>query len=202
MSMHGSESGMMEVHSVSDILTCLEKIASEHGCVSVGDVVDAIGTRTYAPFLIVPALLEITPIGAIPGVPTLLAVTIAIFAIQMLFGAHHFWIPDIIENRRVTGEKLDKASRKLEPLADKLDHWFHGRLRVLTKGPAVQVAALAVLALCATVPFLEVLPFASSGPMLAIAAFGMALLFRDGLLMIIATIIAVAAVAGGFSFLN
>ena len=51
-----------------------------------------------------------------------------------------------------------------------------------------------------TVPPLEVLPFASSAPMLATAAFGLALLVRDGLLMTIATVlagVAVGVMAGG-----
>ncbi|HSJ79430.1 MAG TPA: exopolysaccharide biosynthesis protein, partial [Erythrobacter sp.] len=45
-----------------------------------------------------------------------------------------------------------------------------------------------------TVPPLELVPFGSTAPMLAIAAVGLALLVRDGLLMIAATGIALAAV--------
>ena len=67
----------------------------------------------------------------------------------------------------------------------------------LTKGIWLRIAALAILVLCLTIPPLEFLPFASSGPMLAIAAIGLALLVRDGLVMLFALTLAAAAVAGG-----
>jgi hypothetical protein len=42
-------------------------------------------------------------------------------------------------------------------------------------------------------PPLELLPFASTAPMAAIATFGLALLVRDGVLMLVATCLSVAA---------
>lgn len=197
MSVHDANAKYGDPHSVSDVIDCLEMLAKEKGCVSVGDVVDTLGTRTYGPMLMVPALIELTPIGSIPGVPTFLAITIAIFAVQMLIGAKHFWIPDFIENRRVAASKLDKAARKLEPLAKRLDAWFHGRLKMLTKGAAIRIAAATVILLCLAVPPLEFVPFASSGPMLAIALIGLALLVRDGALMIAALAIGLSAVGYG-----
>ena len=75
MSVHEGKGDFGAIHSIADILECLHKIGEENGSVSVGDMADAFGTRTYAPFLIVPALLELSPLGAIPGIPTILAVT-------------------------------------------------------------------------------------------------------------------------------
>ncbi|MCJ7421363.1 exopolysaccharide biosynthesis protein [Sphingomicrobium astaxanthinifaciens] len=201
MSTHDSKGELGPVKSVGDIVEGLEEIGEEKACVSVGDIADAFGTRTYAPFLIVPALLEITPLGAIPGVPTILAIIVAIFAVQMLFGRKRIWIPDIIENRRVTGERLRKAAEKAEGVADRMDQWFHRRLRHLTAGVFMKLAAVVILALCAAVPFLEVLPFASSGPMLAIVFIGLALLVRDGLLLVISVSLGLAAVGFGLGHL-
>ena len=64
----------------------------------------------------------------------------------------------------------------------------------------MRIAGAVVIALAATVPPLELLPFASSAPMLAIAAFGLALLVRDGLLMLIACALSVAAIGGGLGW--
>ena len=86
-------------HSVGDILDCLDTLAQENDSVSVGQVLDAFGSRTFGPAIIVPALLELTPVGAIPGVPTFLAVVIALIAVQKLFGSEHVWFPKIISNR-------------------------------------------------------------------------------------------------------
>ncbi|AKM10687.1 exopolysaccharide biosynthesis protein [Croceicoccus naphthovorans] len=189
-------------HSVCEILDCLDEVADEHDKVSVGDVLDAIGSRSYGPFLLIPALLEITPVGAIPGVPTFLAVIIAIIALQMLFGRKHIWLPGFIRHRSVSADKVEKSSHKLRKIAAFLDKWFHGRLKALTHGVPVRIAALLIIGLCATVPPLEVLPFASSGPMLAIAAFGLGLMVRDGLLMLIATALSLGAFGLGFTMMG
>jgi hypothetical protein len=187
--------------SVGDILDRLHEVGEKNDRVTIGDMTEAFGSRSYGPFLLVPALIEESPLGAIPGVPTAIALVIALFAVQMLFGARQMWLPGLVKRRSLSAEKVEKASDKLRPLARFTDRWFHGRLPWMTQGPAVQVAAVAVLALCATVPPLELLPFASTAPMLAIAAFGLALLVRDGVLMIVASVLALGAVGIGLGWL-
>ena len=186
-----------EPHSIGDILERLEGIAEKKEQTTIGDMVEAFGTRSYGPFLIVPSLIELSPIGGIPGVPSVLAAIIILFAGQIALGRSQFWVPKLLANRSVKSERLKKATGKLRPIGDWLDRWFHGRLPALTKGPFIRVAAVACILLALTVPPLELLPFASSAPMLAIAMFGLALLVRDGVLMIAASVLAVLAVAVG-----
>ncbi|MBB3764615.1 exopolysaccharide biosynthesis protein [Sphingomicrobium lutaoense] len=186
MGMHQGDGICCDPHSVADVVDCLSRIAEEHGSVSVGDIVDGLGTRTYGPLLIIPALIDLSPLGAIPGLPTMLAILVAILAVQMLRGAHHLWIPDVVENRAISSQKLAAATRRLRPIARWLDRHFHGRMTYLTQGRAVRIAALIILFFCLTVPPLEFLPLAASGPMAAIGAFGLALLVRDGALMLFA----------------
>ena len=184
-------------HSVGEILDNLSEQAADGNDISVGDIADTFGARTFGPAIMVPALLELTPIGAIPGVPTVLAAIIALVAAQKMFGKKHLWIPGFLAKRTVTAGKMDKAVAKLRPIAKFMDKHFHGRFKRLTHAPFSQIAAGIVILLCCTVPFLEVLPFASSGPMLAIAMFGLAVLVRDGALMIVALLISLLAMAGG-----
>lgn len=89
---------------------------------------------------------------------------------------------------------------KLRGIAHWLDEHSHGRFETLTEGAWLRIAAGIVIALCFTVPPLEFIPFASSAPMLAIAAFGLALTVRDGLLMVLALVVAGAA-AGAVGYL-
>jgi hypothetical protein len=187
-----------EPQCVGDILYDLDELA-EKDDVCIADVVEAFGNRSYGPLLLVPALLEITPVGAIPGVPTFLAVTIAIVAVQMLIGRSHVWLPGFIRKRSVSAEKLREASDKLRKPGKLLDRWFGKRLKTFTGKTAQRVAAVIIIALCISVPPLEVLPFASSGPMLAIACFGLAIMVRDGLLMLIAGAIALGAFGLGLN---
>ena len=181
--------------SLTALLDALQALAQDGGQVRVGDMVDAFGSRSYGPFLVVPALVELSPIGAVPGVPTALAATIVLFAVQMLAGRRRLWVPGFLERARLSATRLNKGVGWLRPLARRLDGWFHRRLRRLTTGVFVRVAAIACTALACTVPPLEVLPLASSAPMGAIALFGLALLVRDGALMLGACLLSL--VAGG-----
>lgn len=184
-----------EPHSLEEVVEGIEELTHRKDRVSLGDALDEFGSRSFGPLLVLLPLIEISPLGGIPGVPTALAIVVGLIAVQILFGKDHIWIPDVIQNRRMKSDKLGKFAEKLEGVAEKFDHLFHGRLKWLTEGWPVKVAALLILGLCALVPPLEVLPFASSAPMLAIAAFGLALLVRDGLLMLVATAMTGGALA-------
>ena len=180
--------------SLGDILDRFEELAQQEHRVEVADMVDAVGTRSYGPFLIVPALIELSPVGGVPGVPTVLAALVALFAVQMLLGRRRLWIPGWVARRGLGAHRLTRLVAAVRPMADRVDRWFHGRLRALTSGLGMRMAALVCIALAMLVPPLEVFPFASSAPMGAIALIGLALLVRDGALMVLASLLAGGAV--------
>lgn len=188
-----------DIHSASDILDRLRDVANDEEQVPIGDVVQAMGARSFGPFIMLPALIEISPLGAVPGVPTFLALVIAITAAQLLFGRDHLWLPGFVRNRSAKSEKVLKAVDRLRPIAEWMDRWFHGRMKRFASGPFPRIAAACVIALAMTVPPLEFIPFASTAPMAAIAAFGLALIVRDGLLMLIAGVLTVAALGTGIA---
>ena len=90
-----------ELESVSDLLDVLESRKAENSKVSIGWMLDQFGDRTYGPALLLPALIEISPIGGMPGVPTFLAGLIILFAGQILIGHEHLWVPGFIERRTI-----------------------------------------------------------------------------------------------------
>lgn len=188
-----------EVESVEEVLSELDELAAHYEKVCIRDVLDDFGERSFGPFILIPALIEESPVGAIPGVPTFLAIVIALTAAQLFVGRDHVWMPEFIQNRAVSGRALHKAIAKLRGIAHWLDQHSQGRLEHLVEGWWLKGAALAVIALCCTVPPLEFLPFASAAPMLAIAVFGLALTIRDGVFMLIAMGVAGAAAGiGGY----
>ncbi|MDZ4306571.1 exopolysaccharide biosynthesis protein [Allopontixanthobacter sp.] len=186
-----------QIKSVCDILDELRHLAADQDRVAIGDVLDAIGDRSYGPALILPALVEISPIGGIPGVPTFLALMIALTAAQLLLAKEHLWLPQFIQRRSVGSGKLRRAADKLDGLAVRLDKWFHRRFHRFVGNRWQRIAAGAVILLCLLVPPLELVPFASTVPMLVIMAVGLAILVRDGLLMMIAIGLAAATIVGG-----
>ncbi|PZQ60060.1 MAG: hypothetical protein DI544_09345 [Sphingomonas taxi] len=191
-----------EPHSVGDILDAIEKLANKDDRVTVGHVVEALGSRGFGPFLIVMPLIDISPIGSIPGLPTAMAAVIVLIAVQMALGRRHLWLPGVVRRRSIDARKAGKAVEKTRGIARFMDRWFHGRIPALTTGPFVRIAAIGVIALACTVPPLELLPLATTVPMLAIAAFGLAITVRDGALMIVAMMLAVAAAGLGLGLLS
>ena len=183
--------------SIGDILSTLDDLADDHDRVSLGDVIEVFGNRSFGPFLLLPALIDISPVGSIPGLPSLLAVVIILVAVQLAFGRRHLWLPEFLRRRSVASDKVRKAVKKAHKPAAWADRWFHGRLPALTHGPFPRIAAVACIILALTVPPLELLPLATTAPMAAIATFGLALMVRDGLVMIVALALAVGAVAVG-----
>jgi hypothetical protein len=184
-------------HGVEDVLAELDELAAAQPSVCIGDVLDDFGERSFGPFILIPPLIELSPIGGVPGVPTFLALIVAITACQLFLGKDHVWMPQFIQRRAVSGRRLHRAIGKLRGIAHWLDQRSHGRLETLTQGFWTKIAAVVVIVLCCTVPPLEFIPFASSAPMLAIASFGLALTVRDGVLMLIALTLATAALGVG-----
>ncbi|EAQ28198.1 hypothetical protein NAP1_11403 [Erythrobacter sp. NAP1] len=183
-------------NSIADVVDGLDELANSEDEVKIADVLDKFGARSFAPVMLVLALLEISPVGVIPGVPSFLAICVALIAVQMLVGRNHIWVPSWIAERSVSSAKMDKATTKLEGPAEKLDGVAKERLEILAQGPALKVAAAIIILLCLMVPPLEVLPWASAGPMLAISIICLAIMVRDGLAMLVAWILAFGAVGG------
>lgn len=182
---------------VEDVLAELDELAAAQPRVCIGDVLDDFGARSFGPFILIPPLIELSPVGGIPSLPSFLALLIAITAVQLFLGREHVWMPDFIQRRSVSGRRLHRAVMKLRGIAHWLDERSHGRLEGMVEGVWVRVAAVVIVVLCCTVPPLEFIPFASSAPMLAIASFGLALTVRDGALMLIALTLAMAAIGVG-----
>lgn len=198
---HALDGGQGAAHSLTNVLDRLanedEEKSGGNTQVSVEDVHQALGDKSFGPLIMVPALIEISPLGGIPGVPTFLALVIVFVSAQILFGREHVWLPGFIGNRSVKASRMEKAVDWLRKPARWLDKAFHGRMKRLTRPPFDKIVAAACILLMLTVPPLEFLPFASTLPMAAVAILGLALLTDDGLLVAIGLVAAAAALAGG-----
>lgn len=188
--------GRDERGTVCSILDELAEKGRRQGRVSIGNVADTFGPRGVGPFMIIPALVEMTPIGSIPTVPTMIATLIGLFALQILVGRPCLWLPDFVRERNMDGDQLERYADFVRPVATRLDRWFYRRLPYLTGPKADRTAAFAVLLLCLTVPPLEFIPMASTLPMAAIAALGLAMMVEDGMLMAIGFTLTLAAFIG------
>ncbi|WP_375257571.1 exopolysaccharide biosynthesis protein [Citreimonas sp.] len=183
--------------ALTDIVDELEQASRNEDKVQVGHLIDALDHRGYGPALAVLPLIELTPIGGIPGFPTLLALALASIVIRLLMGYEHFWAPQWVRRRHLDSDKVMTSLEWLKPVSLRIDAKLHERVKRFAGPTGRRAACIVILLLLLTVPPLELIPFATSGPMIVIAIFGLGLLYRDGLLMLLGFAGAAIAIAGG-----
>lgn len=162
---------------------------------TIGDVLDAFGGRGYGPILLALALVELLPTGAIPGVPTMLAILIILIAGQLALGRSSPWIPGKLRQRGFSEAKFKKARSKIRPFTRRLDKVIKPRLTRFAGPFSARLVGVVCILLACTMPPLELIPFASSAPSSAVALFGIGLSAKDGLIMLIGFVAAVTAIA-------
>lgn len=181
-------------HDLDDVLDKMAEAGSQAEEVQVDDLVKAVGERSFGPLLVLLALIAFTPLGGIPGLPTVLAAMVILTVGQLLFGARSFWLPKFILHRKIDSGKLKKTISYMRRPAGWIDRLIKPRLRWLLKGYCLRIAALGCIAVSLTVPPLEFVPFGGTPSWLAIGAFGLAVVAEDGLLALIALAFAAGSV--------
>jgi hypothetical protein len=176
------------------LLAEVAKAGRDHKKISVRDLRDLVGTRSFAPLLLIVSLIGFTPLGGIPGVPTILATIVVLAASQLIIGFNSLWLPTFLLDRKVDGRKLEKSAKSLRPFARMIDKVIRPRLTVLTNRPFLYVAALICILIAVAVPPLELVPFVDIPLWAALVAFSLALAAHDGLLMIAALVLTATGV--------
>jgi len=170
--------------------------------VEVEHVIAAMGSASFAPVMLLPALLVLSPASGIPILPSICGITIALIGAQMLFGRKHLWLPGWILRRKLNGPKTEKALATLEKPARWIDKHTGRRLPFLTRAPFDKLVILACILSGGVMPALELLPFTSSILGAAISVMTLGLLVRDGLLVLIGLGFIGAAVSLGVGLLG
>jgi hypothetical protein len=173
---------------------------SDAPTVSVRDLVTGFGEASFLPFLLVPALIVVSPLSGIPLLSTTCGTIIALIALQMLLPRRtHLWLPDVVMRQQIATQRLVAGLRRLEKPARWIDSRSHQRLQILVR-PPMSVVAQGMCFLCgAMMPFLELVPFSSSILASAVVLFGVGFLARDGLFTLVA--IGVAMLGASIPFL-
>lgn len=175
-----------QIASLEDLLDRIADAEAKTERVSIGDILDAVGRRSFGPLLLFTGLVTLSPVGDIPGVPSVIAVVVLTIGVQALAGRNQFWLPDWLLKVSVARRRVETSVRFLRKPARFVDHLSRPRLQVFTYGPATYAIAMACLAIALAMPPMEVVPFTASGAGTALTAFGLALVAHDGLLAILA----------------
>ena len=171
----------------------LEQIIEETGPerLSFTELAAQLHGRAWGGLLFIFAAINVLPLP--PGTSAFFAIPILLVAGQMAFGRTSPWFPARLDRRGVTKNELQRLISKLGWLEARVERLFKPRLPRLTGPTAARVigAICFVLGLIAGIP----IPLLHIAPAGAVVLFGLALIYRDGALVV------VAAIAGLLSLL-
>lgn len=183
--------------STNEVLDRFEKAAEKDEKVSVDDLMEAVGRRSFGPLILLAGIVLCAPgISDIPSVATITGLFILLISAQMLFGRGEFWLPGWLLRRSVSSKTIEKmaGSKWTRRPAKWIDKFVTERLAMFA-GPKANywVAGICtVLALAS--PITEMVPLSGMGLGSSVVAFGISLIARDGLMTLLGFAIAAVTV--------
>lgn len=158
--------------------------------VSVGALMDSVGRRSFGPLLLLAGLVTVAPlIGDIPGVPTFIAIFVLLVSVQLLTGAEHFWLPNWLHSRSISTGTLSRALSWLHKPAGWIDRLIKPRWQLFINDATIYLVAVLCILIALVMPLMEFIPFSANLAGAALVCFGLALVARDGLLMLVSILL-------------
>ncbi len=161
---------------------------------TLGEVLDSVGRRTYGPLLLVIGLIAVSPLTALPGTTWFVAVLTLLVAGQMALGMKRIWLPRQARDMSLPRESVVGAVEKSRGVAKGVDTLLKPRLTFLSKPPFVNLVALLLIGAALITFPLGLVPLLPVIPGLAVVFFGLGMTARDGLWLLLGTL----AVGGAF----
>ena len=149
--------------------------------VSVGDLLDRLDSRAHGVLLLVLALPMCIP--NIPGISTIFGILMLAPALQLVLGSRQLWVPQRMRRWSIDAGALRRTLHMGAPMLRRIEGFVKPRWSRLTRFPVTIVVGLQTL-LMAIILILPI-PFANWPPGITVALTALALLQRDGVLMLI-----------------
>jgi hypothetical protein len=163
---------------------------------SFTELAEKLHSRAWGGLLLIFAAINVLPLP--PGTSVFFAIPLMIVSAQMVLGRASPWFPARINRRGVRKSELERLSGKIKGIEERIERILKPRLARLTAPAATRVigAICFLLALATTLPIVHVAPAA------VILLFGLALIYRDGVLVIAAAVGAAVSVVLGVLLIN
>lgn len=170
----------------------LAQIAQESGPdrIALSELARQLHSRVWGGLLVIFAAINVIPLP--PGTNTVIAIPLVLISAQMAFGRSAPWFPARVDRRGVTKAELETLIAKMGWFEERVERVFRPRLGQLTGSAATRLIGLIcmVLSLVAGLPILMI----HNAPAVAIVLFGLGLIYRDGVLVIVAAVAAVLSI--------
>jgi hypothetical protein len=156
---------------------------------SIQDIMDGLAERSFGFLLLLFGL--ISAIAIVPGLATITAVPLLFFSLQMLAGAKTPWLPRSIAGHAFLKSDLEKTIQRGIPLMRRVETLCRPRLLFLTGGFGERLLGLIVFVLAVVIALPG--PGTNFLPGVATAFMAIAIINRDGLLVLIGWLVSAAA---------
>lgn len=179
-----------EALPISERLAKLAQDAPEDD-VSLNWILSQLHERAFGLFLLVLALPCCIPF--LYGIPQIVAFPLMFISAQILIGRATPWLPQRLGDRTVAKESLSNLAARARSLLVWIEALSHPRLVALTHRPLDRLVGLALVLFSASI--LVPLPATNSVPGLAVVVISMGLLQRDGILVVLGTLMGTVWIA-------
>lgn len=172
---------------ISQILSDFIVAHGEKGA-TIGEMVHFFGERAFGFLLMIFALICIIPLP-IPGIHMFLSIPLFYLTLQQTAGRREIWFPEKVSSYLIPPRALRDVGEKTVHWIERLDRISSPRLEFLTEGWWFRFFGGVAFYITA---FLSIpLPLTNLVPAVGIVFMAVGLLMRDGLAMIIGSIIGV-----------
>lgn len=148
--------------------------------VTVGEIVHRFGGRAFGALFFLFSVPNWLPLP--PGSSAILALPLLFLGPQVAMGVHRPWLPHFVDSRPLRRSDLAGGLRKMLPTLERIEHLSRPRLPFLI-GPAGDRLIGLTITILALVMLLPI-PLGNMAPAAAVAAFGLGMVQRDGVLAV------------------
>ena len=178
----------MSIQRLSDVIEGFGE--DERPVLTVGQMLEQFDSRAFGAMLLVFGLLNCLPLP--PGSSTILSLPILLLAPQIAWGSDVPWLPRKLVDHPLKRDDLRGLFRRLTPIVRRMELVTRPRLQILF-GPVGERLIGVVCTLLALVLVLPI-PLGNLAPGATVAVLALALLQRDGLLVLLGYLMAAVSV--------
>jgi hypothetical protein len=164
--------------------------------ISVGELVDQLDSRAHGVLLLILALPMCIP--NIPGISTIFGALMIAPALALLFGQRRLWLPEQMRAWTFPRDGFRRALQLAIGGLRRVEYLIKPRLSVLTRWPATSFVGFQTLLMAIVL----ILPIwgANLSPGVTVTLTALALMQRDGVLMLLSIPCAIGSIAWVYFF--
>jgi hypothetical protein len=147
--------------------------------------------RAWGGLLLIFAAINLLPLP--PGSTMVTGLPLLVITAQMAIGRSRPWFPRKLDRRGIGADHLGRLAARIAPWEDRIERILKPRWCGLTNHRAARVIGLVCFALSAIL-WLPI-PLGNHAPALAMTLFALALIYRDGLFVILGVLATAASLA-------